>query len=92
MNLIMVGSVMMGGSALRRKVLAPWLAWSLLLIFPSAVVASTTLLPTTPSGALWLFSTMMLVCGYLMATGHSHRLLAVQYHVAADGVRIDGVR
>ncbi len=69
MNFIMVGSMMVGVSALRRRFLAPWLAWSFVLIFPSAVVASITVLPTTPSGALWLFSVMMIACGYFLATG-----------------------
>lgn len=76
MNLVMVGSMMVGVSAVRRKFLAPWLAWSFVLIFPSAVVASVTILPTTPSGALWLFSAMMIVCGYCLATGKHSRLVA----------------
>ena len=76
MNFVMVGSLTVGVSALRKKFLAPWLAWSFVLVFPSAVVASTTLLPTTPSGALWLFSIMMVVCGYLVATGRGTRLVA----------------
>jgi hypothetical protein len=75
MNFIMVGSLAVGVSALRRKFLARWLAWSLVLIFPSAVVASVTLLPTTPSGALWLFSLVMIACGYLLATGRHERLV-----------------
>jgi hypothetical protein len=76
MNFIMVGALMVGVSALRRKFLAPWLAWSFVLVFPSAVVASLTALPTTPSGALWLFSLMMAVCGYCLATGRRTRLVA----------------
>ncbi len=67
MNLVMVGSLIMGIAALRRRFLAPWLAWLFVLIFPSAVLASVTLLPTTPSGALWLFSMMMVAMGYVMA-------------------------
>jgi hypothetical protein len=74
MNFIMVGSMMIGVSALRRGFLAPWLAWSFVLIFPSAVAASITVLPTTPSGALWLFSALMLACGYCIATGQPQRL------------------
>lgn len=70
------GMMMVGVSALRRKFLAPWLAWLFVLIFPSAVVASITVLPTTPSGALWLFSVMMMVCGYLLGTGQRDRLAA----------------
>jgi len=74
MNFIMVGSLTVGISALRRRFLSPWLAWSFVLIFPSAVVASTTVLPTTPSGALWLFSAIMIAAGYFMATGRHDRL------------------
>ena len=76
MNLVMVGSMTVGVSALRRKFLAPWLAWSFVLIFPSAVVASTTVLPTTPSGALWLFSLMTIAYGYFLARGKYSRLVA----------------
>ena len=75
-NCVMVGSMIVGVSALRKKFLSPWLAWLFVLIFPSAVLASTTLLPTTPSGALWLFSILMVVCGYLMVTGRTRRLVA----------------
>jgi hypothetical protein len=34
-------------------------------------------LPTTPSGALWWFSVMMIVCGRLVVSGKAARLLAV---------------
>lgn len=74
MNFVMVGALTIGVSALRRKFLAPWLAWSFVLIFPSAVIASTTVLPTTPSGALWWFSVVMMACGYLLAAGKQDRL------------------
>ncbi len=76
MNFVMMGSMIVGVSALRRKFLAPWLAWSFLLILPSAVVASITVLPTTPSGALWLFSVMMIACGYFLARGKYNWLVA----------------
>ncbi len=76
MNFIMIGSMWVGVSALRRKFLARWLAWSFVLIFPSAVLASITILPTTPSGALWLFCVMMMACGYFLATGKYNRLVA----------------
>ena len=76
MNFVMVGSMLLGVSALRWKTLAPWLAWSFVLILPSAVLASVTILPTTPSGALWWLSALMVVCGYLLATGHRQRLVA----------------
>jgi hypothetical protein len=75
MNFVMVGALIVGVSALRRKFLAPWLAWCFILIFPSALVASITILPTTPSGALWLFSLMMMACGYFLATGKYNRLV-----------------
>lgn len=67
MNILMLGSLMVGISALRKRFLAPWLAWLFVLTLPSAVIASVTLLPTTPSGALWLFSLMMIAVGYSMA-------------------------
>jgi hypothetical protein len=75
MNFVMAGTMIVGVAALRRKFLAPWLAWSFLLTFPSAVVASITVLPTTPSGALWLFCVTMFTCGYLLATGRPNRLV-----------------
>ena len=74
MNFIMVGSLILGIVALRRKSLARWLAWAFVLIFPAAVLASVTLLPTTPSGSLWLFSIIMVACGYFMAAGKGQRL------------------
>lgn len=71
MNFVMAGSMMAGVSGLRRRVLARWLSWSLVLVFPSAVVLSLTLLPTTPSGALWLFSLLMIGVGRSLRTGRS---------------------
>lgn len=76
MNLVMLGSIAIGVSARRRRTLAPWLAWAFLLIFPSALLASVTLLPTTPSGALWLFSGVMIACGWCLATGNARRLVS----------------
>jgi hypothetical protein len=70
-----VARMAVGVSALRRRFLEPWLAWMFVLLFPSAVVASITWLPTTPSGALWLFSLMMIVSGYFLATGRADRLM-----------------
>ena len=75
MNFVMVGSLTLGVSALRRKFLAPWLAWSFVLVFPFAVLASLTLLPTTPSGALWWFCVVMIACGYCLATSRPDRLV-----------------
>ena len=75
MNLVMVGSMMLGISSLRRKLLVPWLAWSFVLIFPAAVVTSITVLPTTPGGGLWWFSGLMVLCGYVLATGREEQLL-----------------
>jgi hypothetical protein len=82
MNFVMVGSLTMGLAALRRRFLARWLAWALVLIFPSAVLASLTILPTTPSGALWLFSAMMCACGYCQATGNQRRLTFVDFGIS----------
>jgi hypothetical protein len=76
MNLVMVGTIVMGVSSLRRKFLARWLAWAFAMVFPAAIVASLTFLPTTPSGALWLFSLIMIACGYSLVRGESHRLIA----------------
>jgi hypothetical protein len=76
MNFVMVGSLMVGISALRKRFMAPWLAWLFVLTFPSAVLASVTFLPTTPSGALWLFSLMMIAVGYSMAAHKSWYLMA----------------
>lgn len=76
MNVVMVGAMTVGVAALRRRFLARWLSWMFVLIFPSAVLASTTLLPTTPSGALWLFSVIMIACGYCFMTGKQDRLVA----------------
>jgi hypothetical protein len=77
MNFVMIGSLLIGITALRRRSLAPGLAWTLALILPSAVLASVTLLPTTPSGALWLFSALMIVCGYRQAKGQDRRFAVV---------------
>ena len=68
MNFVMAGSMWVGISALRRKYMPRWLAIGFVAIFPSAIVASVTLLPTTPSGALWMFSVLMVACGYQLAT------------------------
>ena len=76
MNVLMVGALATGISALRGKFLARWLAWSLILIFPSAVLASISILPTTPSGALWFFNLIMVACGYFIATNQNEKLLA----------------
>ncbi|MGH7614593.1 MAG: hypothetical protein ACREMW_11215 [Gemmatimonadales bacterium] len=69
MNFLMVGSLLLGITALRRRTLVRWLAWMFALVFPAALLASLTLLPTTPSGALWLFSVLMGLCGYQVARG-----------------------
>jgi len=76
MNVLMAGAMTVGVSALRRRFLTRWLAWAFVLIFPSAVIASVTVLPTTPSGALWLFSAMMIACGYFLLVGERDRLIA----------------
>jgi len=76
MNLVMVGSMVAGVAAVRGKRVARWLAWSFVLIFPSAVIASLTVLPTTPSGALWFFSIMLVAYGYEVARGREGHLAA----------------
>lgn len=73
MNFVMIGSLMTGISALRSRLLAPSLAWLFVLVFPCAVLMSLTLLPTTPSGGLWMFSLMMVALGYsLRSRGPSY--------------------
>jgi hypothetical protein len=74
MNLVMIGSIWSGIVSLRRKLLAPWLAWAFLLVFPGALLASVLLLPTTPSGALCWFSFVIMIAGYFMVTGQVDRL------------------
>lgn len=76
MNLVMVGSLATGISALRNRLLSTWLAWFFVLIAPSAVVLSLTLLPTTPSGALAVFSLGMMALGYSLAFGRPSCLAA----------------
>lgn len=76
MNFVMAGSLLLGVTALRRRTLARWTAVALALVFPSAVLASISLLPTTPSGALWLFSLLMIACGWLVGSGRASRLAA----------------
>jgi hypothetical protein len=69
MNFVMLGSLLLGVTALRRATLAPVVAWLFALVFPAALLASLVLLPTTPSGALWLLSVLMVVYGYRVARG-----------------------
>ena len=69
MNVVLVGAVMTGISALRKRTLAPWLAWLFLLVAPFAVGLSLTFLPTTPGGALWMFSFLMIAVGCSLAFG-----------------------
>lgn len=76
MNLVLVGSLMTGVAALRRRLLAPWLAWLFVLVTPSVVALSLTLLPTTPSGGLWGFSLMMIVLGWSLRSGKPPYLAA----------------
>lgn len=77
MNFVMVGSLLLGITALRQRTLAPWIGAMFALVFPAALVASLALLPTTPSGALWLFSVLMGVCGYRVARARTRDLRAV---------------
>ncbi len=69
MNLVLIGSIWAGISALRRGLLPRWLGWMLVLIAPCAVGLSLTLLPTSPSGGLWMFSIMMIVLGCRLRSG-----------------------
>lgn len=68
MNFILIGSLILGITALRGHYLPKWLAWSLILITPSAPLLSTTLLPTTPSGGLLLFALISLFLGHQLLT------------------------
>lgn len=74
MNLVMAGSMVLGIAALRRASVARWLAWSFVLVFPSAVLASVTVLPTSPSGALWWFCLLMVTCGVLVVSGRARHV------------------
>jgi hypothetical protein len=77
MNFVMAGSLITGVTALRRRALARWAAWLLALTFPAALLASLSLLPTTPSGALWLLSVLITLCGYHVARrGHLTRAVS----------------
>lgn len=69
MNFVIVGTFATGVIGLRKRILVPWLAWLFLMVAPSAVLMSVTLLPTTPSGALALFSVGMIALGYSFAVG-----------------------
>jgi hypothetical protein len=75
MNIFMVGCLLLGVTALRRGTLVRWVVWMLVLVFPAAVLASVTVLPTTPSGALWLFGVLMVCSGFQVARGRSVRPL-----------------
>lgn len=85
MNLVMVGSLMTGISGLRRRLLAAWLAWLFILVTPSAVAMSLTLLPTTPSGALWMFSLMMIALGHSLRSGRPSYYAASELRHATGG-------
>ena len=69
MNVVLLASLVTGISALRRRLLASWLAWLLILVAPFAVAMSLTLLPTSPSGGLWMFSIMMIALGCALRSG-----------------------
>ena len=64
MNFILIGSLIFGIKALQGKYLPKWLAWSFILITPSAPLLSTTVLPTTPSGGLLFFALISVLLGY----------------------------
>jgi hypothetical protein len=71
MNVVMAGSLLFGITALRRRTLARWAAVMFVLVFPAAILASVTVRPTTPSGALWLFAVVMGSSGFVIARGGS---------------------
>jgi hypothetical protein len=76
MNFVMLGSLILGITALRHRTLARWVAWAFTLVFPGALLASAGVLPTTPSGALWLLCSLMSLCGWLVAGDRKSLLLA----------------
>jgi hypothetical protein len=53
------------------------------------LLASLFLLPTTPSGALWWFSIVVLVAGYFMATGQVDRLTPPDEALHSTGSAVD---
>lgn len=53
---LLMGSLVLGITALRRRTQARWTTGLFVALVPPAVMASVVVLPTTPSGALWLFS------------------------------------
>jgi len=73
MNLVMAGTLLLGLAALRHGTLARWVSFMFILVFPAAVLAAVTILPTTPSGALWLFGVLMIAAGGRVARGGSLR-------------------
>ena len=77
MNLVLVGSLVFGISALRKGLISPWLAWLFILITPSAPIITLTLLPTSPSGGLLLFSIMMILLGYSFLSKHLSYVKAI---------------
>jgi hypothetical protein len=83
MNLVMVGSLIAGISGLRRGILAPWLAWAFVLLPATIVVMALTLLPTTPSGGLSMFSVLMIAIGCSLRTGKP-QLIAPQSQLSPE--------
>lgn len=73
MNILLVGALVTGVSALRRRLLPRGIAWLFVLVAPGAVVMSLTLLPTSPSGGLWVFSAAMALVGAVLVRGSAWR-------------------
>ena len=73
MNVLLAGALMTGVSALRNHSLPRWLAWLFVSVAPSAVAVSLTLLPTSPSGGLWMFSATMVGVGAILGRGQVSR-------------------
>jgi hypothetical protein len=66
--LLVVGSVILGVTYLRAKVLPRWLAWMLILAGPGGVLLSAL---HAPSGTMLLFCSAWVALGYLLWSGRS---------------------
>jgi hypothetical protein len=80
MNVMLAGSLITGLAALRKHFLPRSLAWLFVSVAPSAVVISLTLLPTSPSGGLWMFSATMIVFGARLSRD-AERSLCKRRHI-----------
>lgn len=69
--IVMAGTMLLGLTALRRGTLDRWVSPLFILVFPAAVLASVSILPTTPSGAPWLFGVLMAAAGHRVVRGRT---------------------